>query len=82
MTTTPLYTAAELTTEIELWKSAIRALAISEEYTVALPDGSRTTVRRPALPQIEARLDKLQAMRVQASVGNGPQSIQGRVYRG
>ena len=82
MTTTPLYTEAELNTEIELWKSAVRALAISEEYTVALPDGSRTTVRRPALPQIEARLDKLQAMRVQSSVGAGPQFVQGRVYRG
>lgn len=82
MSVTPLYTAAELDAEIIVWKQALRALAMGEEYTCAQADGSRQTVRRAQLPQIEARLEKLQSMRVQLSSGNGPQMIQGRVKRG
>lgn len=82
MTTTPLYTEVEIAEEIAGWKAAIRALQTAEEYTVRLPDGSQTTARRVDLVKIEARLDKLQALRVQNSGGHGPQFIQGRVYRG
>ena len=82
MTTTPLFTADELAAHIAAYKTALLALATAEEYTIALPDGSRTTVRRSQLPQLREHLSWLQAQKVEGAVGHGPQFVQGRVYRG
>jgi hypothetical protein len=81
MSITPLYTSAELDTEIAAYKAAVRALATAQSYEMDTGI-SRTKVTRVDLPDIEKHLEWLQRQRVNNAVGSGPQAIVGRVYRG
>jgi hypothetical protein len=77
--TTPLFTDIELDANIAAYKGACLALAGSgEEYTIVLPDGSRTSVRRSQLPQLREHLTWLQGQR---SGGSGFQAFPARITR-
>lgn len=55
-----LFTSEELTDQITAYKSALLALATAEEYTMRLPDGTQTMIRRSALPELRKHLEWLQ----------------------
>ena len=83
MAVTPLYTKSELDTLIAVLKEAELALSSGtiSEYTVETGNSSRKAVYRTP-EQVRAALQYYQGQRVQLETGGGPQSIQGRAFRG
>jgi hypothetical protein len=80
MTTTALFTTAELDSQIAAYKAALLALATAAEYTIDV-GGQRTTVRKVDLPEIRNTLAWLQGQRVGNDVGAGPQFLRPWVTR-
>ena len=83
MTTTPLYTKAELDTAIAKLKAAELALMTGvTKYTLSMGGNSREVTYRD-LAEIRSHLQYLQGERVKVESGGfGPQAVVGRVYRG
>ena len=81
MSITPLYTIDEINTEIAQAKkdlsSARRMLSYDQQS-----GGSQRKVERERVASLEKHLMWLQNQRMQLQGCVGPQSVQGRVYRG
>jgi len=81
MSITPLYTAEEIDAEITQAKADLAAARKKLSYTVD-PGGQRIQVQREQVKALQDHLVWLQEQRAQLTTGHGPQSIQGRVFRG
>jgi hypothetical protein len=81
MTVTPLYTAAELDSEIAQAKTDLAAARKVLSYQVGL-GGSSRQIQRNRVDELQKHLEWLQQQRVSLEIGHGPQIIQGRVPRG
>ena len=79
--TQALFTAAELDQQISAYKKALIALAGAQSVVVNFGSGQRI-VTHADLPEIRNTLEWLQAERVKATTGAGPQIFAGRVRRG
>ena len=78
--TTPLFTTAELDTQIIAYKKALLALASAQSYVIDSGSGRRT-VTRADLPEIRSTLAFLQREKTITSIGAGPQVLTGRPRR-
>ncbi len=81
MSITPLYTIAEINEEIAQAKKDLAAARKMLSYTRSCA-GSQHQVQRERVAALREELNVLQQQRMQLEGVTGPQSIQGRVYRG
>lgn len=81
MTTTPLYTRAELAAEIAQAKKDLAAARHALSYSVDT-GGSRRQAQREQIKALQDHLVWLQQQRVALGLKPGPQAIVGRVHRG
>ncbi|MCK4620710.1 MAG: hypothetical protein KAT62_00705 [Desulfuromonadales bacterium] len=78
MSITPLYTIDEINTEISQAKLDLAAARKMLSYS----KGSQLQIEREKIASLQNHLTWLQGQRMQLEGVTGPQSIQGRVYRG
>ena len=81
MSITPLYTIAEINEEIAQAKKDLAAARKMLSYTQS-SGGSQHQAQRERVAALREELNVLQQQRMQLEGVTGPQSIQGRVYRG
>jgi hypothetical protein len=83
MAITPLYTKAELDTEIERFKAIERSITVNGSHETTIDGTTRKWTARN-IPEITAQLNRLQneRVKVESGAGNGPQFLVGRPYRG
>jgi hypothetical protein len=80
MSITPLFTTAELDTQIAAFKQALLDLASGKSVRVA-SGGSERMVTSEDLPEIRKQLEWFQNERVKLSTGSAPQFLPGRPRR-
>lgn len=80
MSVTPLFTDAELDTQIAAYKTALTALAKAQSYTLEF-GATRQQLTRADLPEIRQTLTWLQEQRAATAGVAGLQSLRGRVAR-
>lgn len=80
MSITPLFTAAELDTQIAAWKEALLAVAGGQSFRMSSGVTDRQLTMAD-LPEIRRTLEFLQGERVKLSIGSGPQRLVGRPAR-
>lgn len=80
MAITPLFTSAELDTQIAAWKQAL--LGVSSGQSVRLNTGITERMLTMAdLPEIRKTLDYLQSQKAASAGLSGPQFLPGRPKR-
>jgi hypothetical protein len=80
MLITPLFTTAELDSQIAAFKAALMAISMGQAYRLTT-GGSERQVTKADLPEIRKTLEWLQGERVKLSIGGGPQIFTGRPRR-
>jgi len=80
MAITPLFTSAELDTQIAAFKQAMLDVAGGKRVRLNT-GGTDREVTSEDLPELRKQLEWLQAERVRLSVGHGPQFLPGRPRR-
>lgn len=80
MSITPLFTSAELDSQVTAWKAALTACAGGQSYRIS-SGGADRMLTRSDLPEIRRTLEWLQGERVKLSVGSGLQRLPGRPAR-
>lgn len=80
MSITPLFSAAELDSQIAAYKVALTACASGQSYRIS-SGGTDRMLTRSDLPEIRKTLEWLQVERVKVEVGPGLQCLPGRPRR-